>query len=109
MCFERDVEVGNTSSTQLFGHLLLPFNASIFPTPADLPHCVEEDDIYEGLYVKKGTLVIANIWTIVRDESIYPEASKFRPERFMEEASPELSRKRDPRNYIFGFGRRQGL
>ena len=42
---------------------------------------------------------------MLRDESIYPDASTFNPERFIE-ADPEKKKLMDPRNYIFGFGRR---
>jgi hypothetical protein len=42
---------------------------------------------------------------MLRDESIYFDASTFKPERFME-ADPEKKKLMDPRNYIFGFGRR---
>lgn len=27
-----------------------------------LPHAVEEDDIYEGMFIAKGSIVIPNIW-----------------------------------------------
>ena len=47
----------------------------------------------------------ANYRSMLRDESIYPDASTFKPERFME-ADPEMKKLMDPRNYIFGFGRR---
>ena len=43
--------------------------------------------------------------SMLRDESIYPDASTFKPERFME-ADPEKKKLMDPRNYVFGFGRR---
>jgi hypothetical protein len=46
---------------------------------------------------------------MLRDEQLYPNPSKFDPERFMEEVDDETRRKRDPRSYIFGFGRRYVL
>ena len=45
------------------------------------------------------------IRSMLRDESIYPDASTFKPERFMD-VDPETKKSMDPRNYIFGFGRR---
>lgn len=42
----------------------------------------------------------------MRDESLYPDAHSFIPERFMEPVDEETERRRDPRNYAFGFGRR---
>ena len=50
-------------------------------------------------------LTFAIYRSMLRDESIYPDASTFKPERFME-ADPEKKKLMDPRSYIFGFGRR---
>jgi cytochrome P450 len=77
------------------------------PVPLNLPHSVLEEDVYHGKKIRKGSIVIANIWAMLRDESIYPDASTFKPERFMEDVSLETKKKMDPRNYIFGFGRRR--
>ena len=43
---------------------------------------------------------------MLRDEQLYPNPSEFDPERFMKEVDEETRRRRDPRSYIFGFGRR---
>ena len=48
---------------------------------------------------------VRNFRSMLRDETLYPDAAKFKPERFMEK-DPEKRRMMDPRNYIFGFGRR---
>jgi hypothetical protein len=42
----------------------------------------------------------------MRDEKLYSDPYAFKPERFLEKVDPEMERKRDPRNYVFGFGRR---
>jgi cytochrome P450 len=42
----------------------------------------------------------------MRDERLYPNADQFHPERFMEQVDAETEKKKDPRNYVFGFGRR---
>lgn len=42
-----------------------------------------------------------------RDSALYPDAETFRPERF-EGLDAEAMNTRDPRKYIFGFGRRYG-
>jgi hypothetical protein len=41
-----------------------------------------------------------------RNEGLYPDPGTFNPERFMDQADDETRRKRDPRNFVFGFGRR---
>ncbi len=28
----------------------------------DIPHCTSQDDVYNGYFIPKGSLVIANIW-----------------------------------------------
>ncbi|KAG8986661.1 hypothetical protein FRB90_003853 [Tulasnella sp. 427] len=71
------------------------------PVPSGVPHLLREDDIYEGYFIPKGTAVIANQWTICRDPAIYKDPSTFNPDRFIE--NPDIL---DPRELIFGFGRR---
>lgn len=43
---------------------------------------------------------------MLRDETIYKNANEFCPDRFGEVASEDEQKLRDPRTYIFGFGRR---
>lgn len=66
-----------------------------------LPHVGMEDCVYEGNFIPKGALVMANIWQISHDPSIYKDPHVFLPERFLGE-NPEM----DTHNLIFGFGRR---
>ncbi|KAG6839193.1 hypothetical protein C0991_005008, partial [Blastosporella zonata] len=75
------------------------------PVPLNLPHRLMEDDVYNDMFIPKGSLIFGNIWAITRDERIYKNASEFIPERFLEKVDSATERRRDPRNYIFGFGR----
>jgi len=43
---------------------------------------------------------------MLRNEKVYPDPHAFRPERYLDPVTPELERKRNPKNYVFGFGRR---
>jgi hypothetical protein len=43
---------------------------------------------------------------MTRDEQMYPEAELFNPERFMTQNGKEADQT-DPRDFVFGFGRRQ--
>lgn len=70
--------------------------------PLDLAHVVTQDDIYDGHFIPKGSMVIANIWKLLHDPETYSNPMEFRPERFLGE-NPE----RDPRELCFGFGRRR--
>ncbi|TFK56140.1 cytochrome P450 [Heliocybe sulcata] len=70
-------------------------------TPLGVPHRVTEDDVHEGYYIPKGSVVITNIWQILHDPRTYSDALEFNPSRFLG-AQPE----QDPRSFCFGFGRR---
>ncbi|KAF7192514.1 Multifunctional cytochrome P450 monooxygenase [Pseudocercospora fuligena] len=69
--------------------------------PEGLPHLTTEDCEFEGYFIPKGSIIIANIWAFAHDPNIYRDPSTFNPSRFLGD-KPEM----DPRNFIFGFGRR---
>lgn len=73
--------------------------------PMGVPHCVTEDDVYCGYRIPSGSVVIANSWALLHDESIYPDPETFNPERFLLNGrlNPAV---RDPLDIVFGFGRR---
>ncbi|QRW12725.1 cytochrome P450 family protein [Ceratobasidium sp. AG-Ba] len=66
--------------------------------PLGFPHAVAKDDIYKGYFIPKGSIVIANIWAMDRDKSIYVEPDSFDPDRFLDVTVPNPP--------AFGFGRR---
>ncbi|RHZ72745.1 hypothetical protein CDV55_102908 [Aspergillus turcosus] len=72
--------------------------------PMGIPHTTTQDDVYEGYFIPKGSMVLANIWGFTHDPNVYPDPMTFKPERFLETDSntPEL----DPYTLSFGFGRR---
>ncbi|KAI6017136.1 cytochrome P450 [Pisolithus marmoratus] len=68
------------------------------------PHRVTVDDIHNGYYIPKGTIVISNVWGMLHDPLTYPDPMEFNPDRFLPgEGEPVPT---DPRNICFGFGRR---
>ncbi|KAG9043860.1 hypothetical protein FS837_009051 [Tulasnella sp. UAMH 9824] len=71
------------------------------PAPFIVPHASREDDTYNGYFIPKGTMVIPNVWQISRDPAVYEDASTFNPDRFIN--NPKIL---DPRDFVFGFGRR---
>ncbi|KIO27614.1 hypothetical protein M407DRAFT_72949 [Tulasnella calospora MUT 4182] len=66
-----------------------------------IPHASREDDVYNGYFIPKGTTIIANAWGFSRNEKHYTNPSNFDPERYLKQP-PEL----DPREFVFGYGRR---
>ncbi|OAX35253.1 cytochrome P450 [Rhizopogon vinicolor AM-OR11-026] len=80
---------------------VLRWNAVV---PTGVPHRVMEDDIHDGYYIPKGSLIIPNIWFMLNDPRTYSNPSEFNPERFLanDGKGPEI----EPRTICFGFGRR---
>ncbi|KAG1851303.1 cytochrome P450 [Suillus subalutaceus] len=75
----------------------------IAPTAA---HCVTNDDIHDGYYIPKGSLIMPNIWLVfmLNDPQTYANPSQFNPERFLAKDGKEPET--EPRTICFGFGRR---
>ncbi|KAF5335041.1 hypothetical protein D9758_017439 [Tetrapyrgos nigripes] len=73
--------------------------------PLGLPHQLNVDDDYQGLYIPKDTIVVANAWAMNHDESVWgPDANLFRPERHLDDKGNLLND--GPSHVSFGFGRR---
>ncbi|PPQ72833.1 hypothetical protein CVT26_003342 [Gymnopilus dilepis] len=108
---EIDAVVGNTRLPDFDDRPSLPYIEAIYrevlridpPAPTGVPHAATEDDYYKGYFIPKGTVVFPNIWAMTHDEDVYPEASKFKPERFLDENG---YLKDDMRVLAYGFGRR---
>ncbi|EIW51642.1 cytochrome P450 [Trametes versicolor FP-101664 SS1] len=76
--------------------------------PLGLAHRLTQDDVYRGCVIPKGTVVWANIWSMLQDPAVFPEPTEFRPERYLnvDGTLKELERHEDPSIIGFGFGRR---
>ncbi|KAF8991880.1 cytochrome P450 [Cyathus striatus] len=74
--------------------------------PAGIPHYNTEDDIFNGYYIPKGTIIIPNQKAMLHDEHEYPDPHVFKPERFLKDGrlNEEI---RNPEDIAFGFGRRK--
>jgi hypothetical protein len=51
-------------------------------------------------------LILHTYRAMMRNETIYQNAASFHPERFLVPTTPEIERKMNPKNFVFGFGRR---
>ncbi|EGO01759.1 hypothetical protein SERLA73DRAFT_103748 [Serpula lacrymans var. lacrymans S7.3] len=67
-------------------------------------HVAVEDDVHDGYFIPKGSLIVPNIWKMLHDPKTYRYPAEFDPERFI--ASEDKPAETDPRNVCFGFGRR---
>ncbi|KAL0067926.1 hypothetical protein AAF712_005095 [Marasmius tenuissimus] len=76
-------------------------------TPYAVAHAAEEDDVYEGYWIPKGSTVVGNVWAILHDENVYgAEPMKFNPDRFTKTEAEGKDMPPHPEKYAFGFGRR---
>ncbi|KAH6641002.1 cytochrome P450 [Chaetomium tenue] len=69
-----------------------------------IPHASVADDVYNGMFIPKGTVIYPNVWAMTHDESVYTEPFRFWPERYL---SKEQGGNDEPLPVgNFGFGRR---
>jgi len=63
------------------------------------------DDVYEGMFLPAGSIVLGNVWAILHDEEVYKDPETFNPDRFLIDGylNPDI---RSPEVAAFGFGRR---
>ncbi|KAK7048376.1 O-methylsterigmatocystin oxidoreductase [Favolaschia claudopus] len=108
---ELDTVLGSSRLPQFEDRPSLPFVEAVYrelmrwrpALPLGVPHATSADDIYNGFYIPKGTTVMANIWAMTRDESVYTDPEDFNPDRFFT-ADGKLNN--DDTILAFGFGRR---
>ena len=80
--------------------------------PLGAPHRSTEDDWYEGMFIPKGTICIANMWHMNRDPEIYGKNPEdFDPGRHLDPSgyigsSASDTSLREHGHYTYGFGRR---
>ncbi|KAL7284870.1 hypothetical protein ACG7TL_002183 [Trametes sanguinea] len=107
---EIDNVVGHTRLPTYGDRAQLPYVDAVLaevlrvlpPIPAILRQ-PENDDIYDGCLIPKGTMMIENIWGMLHDRNIYPEPDAFMPERWLNVEKHDIYH---PLNVAFGFGRR---
>ncbi|KAJ3539759.1 hypothetical protein NMY22_g4589 [Coprinellus aureogranulatus] len=112
---EIDCVVGNDRLPEFSDEENLPYLGAVLkellrwrPVSAmGIPHLSTEDDLYNGYFIPKNTLVITNQRCMLSNPDVYPRPHEFIPERFLSQdgKTPDLS-VRDPKTIMFGHGRR---
>nr|BAL05150.1 cytochrome P450 [Phanerodontia chrysosporium] len=72
--------------------------------PVAVPHKATEDDVYRGMYIPKGAIVIANARSITWDERRFHDPHAFKPERFL--PRPLGAGEDFVQGAVYGWGRR---
>lgn len=78
--------------------------------PVGMPHYSIEDDWYEGMFIPKNTVYIANVWQLNHDTDVYgPDADVFNPARYLDKEgklAPGPADAKEDGHFTYGFGRR---
>ncbi|KAF9261358.1 cytochrome P450 [Marasmius fiardii PR-910] len=91
---EIDRVVGKDRLPSLEDKSMLPYVMAILfevmrwqpVNPLALAHLVTEEDEYKGFRIPKDSVVLGNIWSVLRDPKLYgTDTDTFRPERFLTE------------------------
>ncbi|KAF7375471.1 putative monooxygenase [Mycena sanguinolenta] len=67
-----------------------------------IAHGLSQDDIYDGMHLPKGSLVVPNVWHMLHDPEVFPNPMEFDPDRY-QGLDSEMKKVTD---ISFGFGRR---
>ncbi|RAL58537.1 hypothetical protein DID88_003985 [Monilinia fructigena] len=73
-------------------------------SPLGIPHKSLHDDVYNGMFIPRGTSVYFNTWAMSRDRALYSDPDRFNPDRYLpvEQGGAGEPYLKGP----FGFGRR---
>jgi len=105
---EIDAVVGDHRLPDFEDESRLPYTSALVKevgrwrnvTPLATPHSLTSDDIYNGFFLPKDSIVIGNVHAIMHDESMFPDPDAFSPDRYLDPASNKSL------DIIFGFGGR---
>ncbi|XP_077552150.1 cytochrome P450 2C3-like [Haemaphysalis longicornis] len=68
--------------------------------PLSPPREASQDVVVDGLYIPKGTVIMANFWAVHFDPNLWKNPLKFDPSRFLNEDGSLMARKPD---YLMAF------
>jgi len=110
---EIDAVVGKDRLPEFSDKQSLPYICAIVKelvrwhpvSPQAFVHRLMVDDVYEGMFLPAGSLVLGNAWAMLNDEDVYKDPEIFNPERFLKDGKLDPNVK-SPDFAAFGFGRR---
>ena len=115
---ELDAVVGRTRLPTFADYPHLPYIRAMAKellrwrpiAPIITPHRATEDDWYEGMFIPKGTICLANAWHMNHDPEIFGEnAEDFDPARYLDASgniAPSISDLKKDGHFSYGFGSR---
>ncbi|KAK4173810.1 cytochrome P450 [Triangularia setosa] len=74
-------------------------------SPLGIPHASLNNDVYNGMFIPKGTIIYQNVWAMNHDPAVYSDPEQFIPERYLPR-NQQGGRGEPLPQGNFGFGRR---
>ncbi|KAJ6489661.1 cytochrome P450 [Mycena vitilis] len=109
---ELDRVVGTERLPEFSDEPNLPYVTAVikellrWTAPITLAHATSEDDVYNGWFIPRNSMVIGNSYAILHNPETYPDPSRFNPKRFLTADGKIDSSVPDPMLASFGYGRR---
>ncbi|KAF6842127.1 cytochrome p450 monooxygenase [Colletotrichum plurivorum] len=101
---ERLPDLSDRPSLQYIDHIVQEVYRWSPLAPLGIPHKSLENDVYNGMFIPKGSIIFANSHAMTQDERIYRDPKSFNPDRYK---PPSAGGFGEPLPLgQFGFGRR---
>uniref|UniRef100_A0A452DKS8 Cytochrome P450 n=1 Tax=Capra hircus TaxID=9925 RepID=A0A452DKS8_CAPHI len=89
---EIDEVIGKVRRPEMGDQALMPFTVAVVHEvqrfadiiPLGLPHMTTRDIEVQGFYVPKGTTLITNLSSVLKDETVWEKPFRFHPEHFLD-------------------------
>ncbi|XP_042103759.1 cytochrome P450 2D14-like isoform X1 [Ovis aries] len=89
---EIDEVIGKVRRPEMGDQALMPFTVAVVHEvqrfsdiiPLGLPHMTSRDIELQGFYVPKGTTLITNLSSVLKDETVWEKPFHFHPEHFLD-------------------------
>ncbi|NXC43053.1 CP2DH protein, partial [Penelope pileata] len=90
---EIDKVIGRNRSPTMADQVNMPYTNAVIHeaqrcgdiVPTGLPHMTHRDTELQGFFIPKGTTVITNLNSVLKDETVWKKPNEFYPEHFLDE------------------------
>ncbi|NXT77592.1 CP2DK protein, partial [Zapornia atra] len=89
---EIDKVIGRERSPAMKDQASMPYTSAVIHevqrygdiVPLTLPHMTYRDTKLQGFFIPKGTTIIANLSSVLKDEAVWEKPNEFYPEHFLD-------------------------